>query len=189
MASQHSLHFSNSFAISCGTVTLELTKSKVLIIYWRKTGEYFLPKGRKDIAETLEQAALRETFEETGHRVELLPLRIPTLATTPASVSAKKGEDKLVTEPVAVAQRVTKEGILKIIFWYVASGNSVEEQEKGTQKENEEFDTVWVPVEDVVKTLSFDDDRQIAEKALLGAKSLFVENKRSQCAPQGRMEL
>jgi hypothetical protein len=49
-----SLHLSGAFCISSGTVTLDLAQSdsKVLLIWWSKTGEYMLPKGRKNINKT-----------------------------------------------------------------------------------------------------------------------------------------
>ncbi|KAK2781545.1 hypothetical protein FQN52_001577 [Onygenales sp. PD_12] len=175
MACNRSLHLSHSFVISCGTVTVDLIHKKLLLITWRTTGECFLPKGRKDIGETLEQTALRETFEETGHRVELLPLRIQTLATVPAILDSAEKHNKI-TEPVAVQQRVTKEGALKIIFWFAAKGNSAERQEKReVQQEGEDFDTMWVSFEDSLKTLSFDDDRQIAGEVLHHVQALLVE--------------
>jgi 8-oxo-dGTP pyrophosphatase MutT (NUDIX family) len=105
----HSLHLSESFCISSRTVTVDLAHAKILLILWRKTGEYLLPKGRKNIGETLEQAALRETFEETGYDVKLLPISIKTLATVPASED-KEEKISSITEPVAVQQRTTKEG-------------------------------------------------------------------------------
>ena len=67
-------------------MSIDVKRLKVLLIRWRKTGEYMLPKGRKDLGETLEQTAERKTFEETGIPVELLPVDIGTLATTPSSV-------------------------------------------------------------------------------------------------------
>ncbi|KAJ4231044.1 hypothetical protein NW759_003025 [Fusarium solani] len=160
-----SLHFSNQFVISCGTVSLDVERSKVLLIRWRRTGEYLLPKGRKDIGEPLEETALRETFEETGIRVQLLPMDIDTLATLPSSMKAE-GRPKAVTEPIAVSQRTTQKGILKIIFWYVAAADSTTVPEEGTQQENEDFDTVWADFDNVASTLSFDDDRSIAQEAI-----------------------
>ncbi|KAK4063521.1 uncharacterized protein Triagg1_9398 [Trichoderma aggressivum f. europaeum] len=159
-----SLHFSDRFAISCGTVTIDITASKVLLIFWRKTGEYFLPKGRKDVGETLEETALRETFEETGMHAKLLPVAIDTLATIPSSLDVS-AHPKSVTEPIAVAQRVTK-GTLKIIFWFVASGDSTAAPEDRPQQENEDFDTHWVSFDQVDSTLSFDDDRRIARAGI-----------------------
>ena len=124
-----------------------------------------LPKGRKDIDESLEETALRETFEETGIRVQLLPVDINSLATLPPSI---KTEDRpeAVTEPIAVTQRTTRQGILKIIFWYVAAADSTTVPEEGTQQENEDFDTVWSDFDNVGSTLSFDEDRSIAEAAI-----------------------
>ncbi|KAK2745737.1 hypothetical protein FQN55_006058 [Onygenales sp. PD_40] len=175
MACNRSLHLSHSFVISCGTITVDLIHQKLLLISWRTNGECFLPKGRKDIGETLEQTALRETFEETGHRVEMLPLRIQTLATVPAILDSAEKHDKI-TEPVAVQQRVTKEGALKIIFWFAAKGNSAERQEKReVQQEGEDFDTMWVSFEDSLKALSFDDDRQLAGEVLHHVQALLVE--------------
>ncbi|EEU47046.1 uncharacterized protein NECHADRAFT_92100 [Fusarium vanettenii 77-13-4] len=160
-----SLHFSNQFVISCGTVSLDLERSKVLLVRCRRRGECMLPKGRKDIDESLEETALRETFEETGIRVQLLPVDINSLATLPSSI---KTEDRpeAVTEPIAVTQRTTRQGILKIIFWYVAAADSTTVPEEGTQQENEDFDPVWSDFDNVGSTLSFDEDRSIAEAAI-----------------------
>jgi 8-oxo-dGTP pyrophosphatase MutT (NUDIX family) len=37
---------------------------KVLLLYDTERKYWFLPKGRKDVGESLEQAALREAYEE-----------------------------------------------------------------------------------------------------------------------------
>ena len=98
--------------------------------------------------ETLDQTALRETLEETGVRVHLLPLAIPTLATNPNPTTATVAQPSVqcarVTEPIAVTQRVTNE-TLKIIFWFAATGDSAVTWEECTQSEDEEFDTIWTP--------------------------------------------
>lgn len=159
-----SLFFANQFAISCGTVALDVARSKVLLIRWRKTGEYLLPKGRKDIGESLEHAATRETFEETGIPVKLLPVHIKSMATLPASMRGTDGP-RAVTEPFAVTQRMNN-GILKIIFWYVASADSTVIPQQGTQDEDEDFDTVWVGFDDIESILSFEDDRRVTHEAI-----------------------
>ncbi len=51
----------DDLVISCGTVPIDVINSKVLILHYRVTGEIFLPKGRKDIDESLEQPVVRET--------------------------------------------------------------------------------------------------------------------------------
>ena len=88
----------------------------------------------KTSAETLEQTATRDTFEETGIPVELLPVDINTLATTPSSVDAVENRPKAVVEPIAVSQRLTQ-GVLKssfgMLLWltyrYSAGGNTAGE--------------------------------------------------------------
>lgn len=172
--SDRSLHFSDSFVISCGTVTLDLKARKVLLIRWRDKNEYLLPKGRKDVGETLEQAALRETYEETGYKARLLSLEISTLATSPASESAmtkailpdatEAGADtKQVTpednrslgprtvhcsEPIAIQQRLAEQGSRKIIFWFAAEGDSSQPPDLGTQLNYEDFEPVWVQIDE-----------------------------------------
>ncbi|KAJ4268820.1 hypothetical protein NW762_002890 [Fusarium torreyae] len=157
-----SLFFSDQFAISCGTVSLDIKKVKVLLILWRKTGEYMLPKGRKDLGEPLERTALRETFEETGVQAQLFPVDIASLATT----ANGKGRPKAITEPIAVSQRRASGGVLKIIFWYVAIADSTTPPEEGTQQENEDYETVWADFEDVSSVLSHEDDRRITRAAI-----------------------
>jgi ADP-ribose pyrophosphatase YjhB (NUDIX family) len=130
-----------------------------------------LPKGRKDIGESLEETALRETFEETGVKVQLLPVDIDSLATS----AQGKDRPKAITEPIAVSQRMTKGG-LKIIFWYVGMADSTITPEEGTQQEDEDFDTVWVSFGNVESTLSWEDDRRIASKAIAAVQKEEVPN-------------
>jgi 8-oxo-dGTP pyrophosphatase MutT (NUDIX family) len=174
-----SLHFSENFVISCGTVTLDLQARKVLLILWCETGEYMLPKGRKNIKEALEATAIRETFEETGYRCELLPHTFPVLATPPMAGGTEgereggkdegEGEGEgTSTEPFAVQQRVTEGGVLKIIYWYLAQEDSTALKTEGTQMAGEEFDSLWVEEGDVVRTLTFDADRKVVGRAMEG---------------------
>ncbi|RGP64308.1 nudix domain-containing [Fusarium sporotrichioides] len=156
------LHLSDQFVISCGTVTLDVERSKILLIRWRKTDEIFLPKGRKDVNESLEKTALRETFEETGVQAQLLPAAINTLATTPSSQNCPSG---LATEPIAVSQRMHN-GILKIIFWYITSADSTITPVQGTQQPDEQFDTIWEDLSNIDSTISFLDDQRIVRAAI-----------------------
>ncbi|KAM3501252.1 hypothetical protein MY10362_005711 [Beauveria mimosiformis] len=152
-----------------------MAESRVLLIRSRETGEYYLPKGRKDIHESLEDAALRETWEETGVIAQLLPVGITTRATPSAAGGAggaggaagAAGADpaSCVTEPLAVAQRVT-DGVLKIIFWFVAAADSFVSPEEGMQQEGEDFEALWVGWDKVRSTLTFEDDWRIAEAGI-----------------------
>ncbi|KAJ6780130.1 hypothetical protein PWT90_03843 [Aphanocladium album] len=175
MATHRSLFFSDGFVISCGTVTLDLAASQVLLIRSRGTGECYLPKGRKDVAEALDAAALRETFEETGVRARLLPVPIPTRATIPAAAAAAAAaaepSPSSVTEPLAVSQRVLASGVLKVIFWFVAVADSAAAREEGTQQEGEDFEAFWVACDEARATLTFEDDGRIAEAGIEAARA------------------
>ncbi|OBT49440.1 hypothetical protein VE00_00385 [Pseudogymnoascus sp. WSF 3629] len=149
---------SEAFVISCGAITLDPVEKKILLIRQKKSGEIFLPKGRKNIGESLEDTAVRETYEETGFRVTLLPLRIPTLATPGTTVEQA---NELNTEPIAFSQRLTDNNTLKLIFWFSAKGDSTAAPDVGTQEEGEDFDPIWVDLDSTIETLTFADDRRI----------------------------
>ncbi|CAG7559152.1 unnamed protein product [Fusarium equiseti] len=165
-STERSLFFSDQFAISCGTVTVDVQESKVLLIRSRKNGEYMLPKGRKDVNESLGATALRETYEETGVKAQLLPVAIDSQATS------TQGQDRpnAITEPIAVSQRMTQGG-LKIIFWYVGMADSTIPPVEGTQQENEDFETVWLDPFEADHVLSWEDDRRILEKAVAAVQN------------------
>ena len=165
MAHPVSLLFSDQFAISCGTVTVDLKARKVLLIFSRSSGEYLLPKGRKDVGEALERTATRETYEETGLKCRLLPHSLPTLATHSTKQGEVMSSDQLTSEPFAVNQRSATDGTLKIIFWYLAQADSAAIKEDGTQMEGEDFETVWVDKDKSVGTLTFEIDRAIVNRA------------------------
>ena len=150
------LDFSSDFVISCGSVPMDLSKGLVLLLYYRPKGEYMLSKGRKNAGESLEAAAIRETFEESGFRCHLFKHQLHTNAQL---------SDTYHTEAIAVQQRMTQ-GVRKLIFWFISEVDSSIEQKSDTQEEGEEFDVEWVRMEDAPSKCSFVDDRKIVEKAL-----------------------
>ncbi|KAH9894034.1 hypothetical protein C8Q73DRAFT_694267 [Cubamyces lactineus] len=104
------LWFSQDFMLGAGMVIIQPTTGKVVLLrepvgpdpknptktlyYW------FLPKGRKDRGESLEQAALREAYEESGLRVTFLPLLIPNHAPLPPKPDADYNLP--CTEPICI---------------------------------------------------------------------------------------
>ncbi|KAG6915239.1 hypothetical protein DXG01_012571 [Tephrocybe rancida] len=75
---------SENFMLGAGMVIIQPATHKIVLVYDTHK-EWFLPRGRKDIGETLEAAALREAYEESGYRVRFLPLYAPTHAPAPPS--------------------------------------------------------------------------------------------------------
>jgi 8-oxo-dGTP pyrophosphatase MutT (NUDIX family) len=159
-----SLHHASNFAISCGTVTLDLQQSKALLIRWQNPDgglEMMLPKGRKNIGETLEDAALRETLEETGYAAFLLPLPVPTLATSDGTSM----QSHLTTEPVSVTERYRGD-VRKTIFWFAAQADSTSSPQRGVVQEGEDFEAVWEHLSSVVELVTHDTDRQVLMEVL-----------------------
>lgn len=65
---------SENFMLGAGAVIIQPSSGKVVIV--QDGNRWFLPKGRKDLGESIEQAALREAYEEV--RLSLpFPLLIP----------------------------------------------------------------------------------------------------------------
>jgi len=56
------MFFSENFMLGAGAVIIQPSSGKVIIV--QDGDSWFLPKGRKDLGESIEQAALREAYEE-----------------------------------------------------------------------------------------------------------------------------
>lgn len=79
------------------------------------------------------------------------------------------------------------DGVIKIIFWFVASGNSAAVRQEGTQQEGEECESMWVPAAKVVKVQFWVDDQQVALQAgeLFQAHASWL----GMVTDEGRMEI
>ena len=152
------LDFSDSFVISCGTVTFDLSRKLILLIHNTANAAILLPKGRKDVSEGLEEAAIRETREESGYQVQLLSHPNKTRATGMRSVTNH--------EPIAVQQRIVN-GIRKLIFWYLAFADSTAPQVLGEREAwEEEYEAIWRPVANAPALMTFKEDRQLLERGI-----------------------
>jgi 8-oxo-dGTP pyrophosphatase MutT (NUDIX family) len=54
------------FMLGAGMVIVQDKTNKVVVVQDTKTKEWFLPRGRKDQGESLEQTAMREAYEEVN---------------------------------------------------------------------------------------------------------------------------
>ncbi|CAK5271517.1 unnamed protein product [Mycena citricolor] len=91
---------SNNFLLGAGMVVLQPSTMKVAIVYDSGRKTWFLPRGRKDIGESLEATALREAYEESGYQVEPLPLF--TFSRQPAPPGKPDAGDIPNCEPIYV---------------------------------------------------------------------------------------
>ncbi|KAG6333471.1 hypothetical protein ID866_5620 [Astraeus odoratus] len=161
------VHFSEAFVICAGSVLFRKDAEErwqMCVLHHRTDHVFVLPKGRKDRGETAEEAAVRETYEETGYPCKLLPCNMTTRAPPPhVNMRDEPYIAQDAAEPFAVTLRELKGNGTKIIWWYltVATG----EKETETQTESENFFSEFVPVEDAIRQLTFSDDKDVARRA------------------------
>jgi len=65
------MFFSENFMLGAGAVIIQPSSGKVVVV--QDGDSWFLPKGRKDLGESIEQAALREAYEEVCVSLSLNP--------------------------------------------------------------------------------------------------------------------
>ncbi|KAK1753356.1 hypothetical protein QBC47DRAFT_386198 [Echria macrotheca] len=189
---------SSSFYLAAGTVTLDRLHRKVLIIYDRRDQSHKLPRGHKDWGESLEAAALRETFEETGYHAALLPIPLPTRATAPRgaakdpfhplhpAASAARyhcsgdlmlGGSARLAEPFALMQHYQPDGSLAVVLWFVAEADSLAKPAEGTQGLDEDYEALWVDYAVAPGLMVNDPNVQLVRQALDLAEQLEVVEK------------
>jgi hypothetical protein len=142
----------------------------------RRSKLRLLPKGRKDIGESIVEAALRETFEETGYRCSsFLPLPAPTLAPAPGTKPAWNTEAVAIRLcPDSHSRKAEKVKAQKFIHWYVAEVDVDEkgvpmQRVEGTQLPYEQYDVCEMSLEQACREedgLSLPEDRAVIASVL-----------------------
>lgn len=112
---------SERLTLSAGIAIFHLATSRVVICYHTTKHFYFLPKGRKNANESLERAAEREGFEESGYRCRLLPLAMKHRATYSSDVAGEGegGEGRFATEPCWMQLMPVGKSTQYTLFWFV----------------------------------------------------------------------
>ncbi|KAH7921471.1 hypothetical protein BV22DRAFT_729934 [Leucogyrophana mollusca] len=160
---------SRDFMIAAGSILFRrepvTERPQICILYHGLMREYRLPSGRKDVGESIEATAVRETYEESGYPCKLLPCTMETRAPMPG-VDQHPDVIRVVeeaVEPFAVTVRQLGETGLKVVWWYItcAAGDKVD----GTQTESEVYTSEFVDAEVAIAKLAHPDDRRVAEQA------------------------
>ncbi len=154
------------FVESAGAILFKQSTREVCLVYRLSTGQWLLPKGRRNVREARAAAALREVAEETGYQCRLLPLTMTTRA--PPATEAANCPDKPrvhlgVCEPFMVTCRPLG-GVnnLKIIWWYIAA--IYEDESPGAGEK--QFEVRFFDFEEAERQLTFAADRDVVRKAI-----------------------
>ncbi|KAH8080713.1 hypothetical protein BXZ70DRAFT_960089 [Cristinia sonorae] len=145
-----SMFFAANFLIGAGILIIQRETGKVVVIHGSRRPEYcFLPRGRKDVGEDIQAAALREGYEESGYRPTLLPLPIPSLAPYSPADARPQEEKRLTTEPLYISMHHFPAGMeflppgkqnpgMYFRFYFVGEIPADAEREEGTRVEFED---------------------------------------------------
>ncbi|KAI0451255.1 NUDIX domain-containing protein [Xylaria acuta] len=159
------LYPSDLFVEACGAVVFDMAATpnkKVCLLNLTRTGEWVLPKGRRNCHETRQEAARREVREESGYGIALLPLTLPTRAPSAAEPHDVKDVPRVydkVVEPFMLDVRdLGKKGV-KLVWWFVAE---LDQDGLGGKGQGEDqFRAEWVDARDALQRLTFQRDRNV----------------------------
>lgn len=141
------------------------------LVYIRKprNGHKVLAKGRKDANEAIPDAAVRESFEETGYKSKIIELPTPSLQPNSQDTPLNK-EAISVTLRVDRMSRKDKAPIQKLIFWWVSEidvdehGDAVQRVE-GTQLPYENYEIEEMTLDECLADngLTMSEDRRMVD--------------------------
>ncbi|KAK0993611.1 hypothetical protein LTR91_007966 [Friedmanniomyces endolithicus] len=163
MATQYT---AEQFVESAGAILFKLSTRQICLVHRLSTGEWLLPKGRRNVGESRAEAAIREAAEETGFQCRLLPLTMTTRA-PPAKETANCRDKPRVHHGVCEPFKVTCRPLsgvanLKIIWWYI--GAIDEEVSPGAGET--QFEVRLFGFEEVEGQLTFSTDWDVVRKAI-----------------------
>ncbi|KAF8064307.1 hypothetical protein FPV67DRAFT_214024 [Lyophyllum atratum] len=161
---------SENFMLGAGMVIIQPSSHKLVLVYDSRSKYWFLPKGRKDMGESLESAALREAYEESGYEVELLPLYTPSHAPSPPGDPAARQRPN--TEPVymtlakwAPGQGNRKSGGEYLTSWYVGHIPEAAVHKAGTGMADEQTYSSHLTTYEDAMTLLYHAERDVLRYA------------------------
>ena len=134
---------------SCGCVIFDKeTHSKVLIVYEKRRDFWGFPKGHVESGETETQTALREVKEEVGIDVKILEPKF-----------------RYVTNYITENGQIDKTSI-----YYIAE--TIDEA-KIKNQEAEIEDSKWATIDEAKKLLTYDNCKEVLNKACDDIKNLI----------------
>lgn len=163
-----SQYTSDRFVESAGAILFHVSTRQVCLLLLKQTGEWILPKGRRNCAESRESAAVREATEETGYHCHLLDVTMTTRATpTLETMTDTPDETRLYSgssEPFMVTFRHLDAETIKLIWWYIAA---IDEDKSDLHSFPEDkYETELCNLEEAIPRLSFVEDQAVLRRAI-----------------------
>ncbi|EME76934.1 uncharacterized protein MYCFIDRAFT_122736, partial [Pseudocercospora fijiensis CIRAD86] len=157
---------SEYFVESAGTILFRLSTRQICLVKHHKRNEYLLPKGRRNVGESRQETAVRETREETGFPTKLLPVTFRTHC-TPNVEETEFTPDKPrrfenIVEPFMVGHRVIPNAGVKLIWWYIGAID----EEAVCGKGEEQFSAELFSFDEALKALHYQQDRDVVARAI-----------------------
>ncbi|KAJ7452038.1 NUDIX hydrolase domain-like protein [Mycena galericulata] len=182
-----------NFLLGAGMVVFQPATLKVVTVWEKEKKYWFLPKGRKDVGESLEQAALREAYEESGYRVQPLPLYTQTRAPGPPSnreTPYRPNCEPIFINTTSYPQRKRRNIVAPpgeyLTFWYVGQIPADAVREEGTGMPDEiNYETHLLSVDEALKNLFPDEGRVVAYAWTLYEYTLKREAEERRIAESG----
>lgn len=187
---------SDAFVESCGAVLFHVDDdhdhhhaTRVCLVKLRSTGEWLLPKGRRNISESRRDAAVREIVEETGFPCQLFPVRMPTRACAPAAPADAPDVASVydgIVEPFMCTVRELPLGKgIKIIWWYVGKLGDCSGTDHGLHPcgpGEPAFQAEFFPCDEAVRRLHFEQDREVLRRAVSIVEDSIGGRQESMCS-------
>lgn len=160
---------SEEFVESAGAVVFHLSSRRICLIHHLERDEWLLAKGRRNVSETRQQAALREVEEETGLECRLLPVDMSTRATSAtdsAQILDETRPGSALCESFMVTLRRLNDGRgdLKIIWWYIAAVKK--DSDQGQNDGEAMYEPRMFSFSDALDKLTFELDRDVVRRAI-----------------------
>ncbi|KAF7288134.1 Nudix hydrolase domain-containing protein [Mycena chlorophos] len=186
-----------NFLLGAGMVVIQESTHRIVMCYERERKYWFLPKGRKDIGQTLEETALREAYEESGYRVEPRLLYTNTLApgppNDPQAYREPNWEPIMMTTIASPARKSRRTGELRpasvyLISWYVGAIAADAVREEGTMMPDEvNYETHLLSLEEARRKLWGTQEMRVVEYAWTLYTETIAEIERKSRVAQGSM--
>ncbi len=137
------------FELEASTVPVRFINKQIefLIIYRKKLNDYTLPKGHLEQGESLEDAAKRETFEETGYKVKIINF----LGSFEYKVNEQKDGKNV--------------DIIRRVYNFSSEIVGGEADGKNIDKAEGDMEIFWLFYKEALQKVTYDNNKEFIEKA------------------------